>query len=408
MTGTRGRDLAGRAVDQEVDHRDELPRRDLPDDDVVRRLEEVAGLRVFPRQRAKDELRHRHVRRRLDPVARHVSEHRREPAVVELDEVVDVAADLDARRRLVRITQLEPAQPRQRPREQRALHRVRELLLLLVEARVVDRQRGLSADRLRLLDRLLRHGCIGTEGQNRQRGEHLGRGCDRHGGSGPAASQERQQRRLRRADLLELPAGEHERLAEPEEPLHRVRTERFRVPQNRTDRVLDPRVDDVDRPRNKRFAAIVRHSDQCDVDVEDVGDRRRDRLERRLQRETLRERSRDLVERTQLPGRRAFRVERMLAFLAETFRLLVELRVLHGDRELRRERGQQRRLVLRQRAAAAREDREEPDRLVADEQRHGDRAFEARLGGGVAGGGEPRVPRHGVDRQDPAGPVRPE
>ena len=41
-------------------------------------------------------------------------------------------------------------------------------------------------------------------------------------------------------------------------------TERFRVPQNRTDRVLDPRVDDVDRPRNKRFAAIVRHSDQCD------------------------------------------------------------------------------------------------------------------------------------------------
>ena len=70
------------------------------------------GLRMLARERAEDELRHRHVGRRLDPVTGHVAEHDGEPAVAELEEVVDVAADVDARRRLVHLADLEPLELR--------------------------------------------------------------------------------------------------------------------------------------------------------------------------------------------------------------------------------------------------------------------------------------------------------
>ena len=92
MAGAGRRDLAADPVDQQVDHRDELSRRDLADDDVVRILEKVARLLMLARERAEDELRHRHVRGGFDPVSGHVAEDRGEAAVVELDEVVVVAA----------------------------------------------------------------------------------------------------------------------------------------------------------------------------------------------------------------------------------------------------------------------------------------------------------------------------
>ena len=75
------RDAARAPVDDEVDHRDELARRDLADDDFVRRLEEVARLGMLARQRAEDELRHRHVRSGFDAVPCHVAERDRKPAV---------------------------------------------------------------------------------------------------------------------------------------------------------------------------------------------------------------------------------------------------------------------------------------------------------------------------------------
>ena len=51
-------------IDGEVEHGDELARRHLADDDVVRCGEKIARLGVLTCQRAKDELRHRHVRSR--------------------------------------------------------------------------------------------------------------------------------------------------------------------------------------------------------------------------------------------------------------------------------------------------------------------------------------------------------
>ena len=64
-----------------------------------------------------------------------------------VEEVVDVAAHVDAGRRLVDVADLDPGQLGRGARQQRALHRVGELLLLLVQPRVVDRERGLAGDR---------------------------------------------------------------------------------------------------------------------------------------------------------------------------------------------------------------------------------------------------------------------
>ena len=58
-------------------------------------------LGVLACERAEHELRHRHVGGRVDAVAGDVAEHDRQPAVGELEEVEDVAADVDLRRRLV-------------------------------------------------------------------------------------------------------------------------------------------------------------------------------------------------------------------------------------------------------------------------------------------------------------------
>ena len=52
-------------------------------------------LRVLAGERAEDELRHRHVGRRVDAVAGDVAEHDREAPVRQVEEVVDVAADVE-------------------------------------------------------------------------------------------------------------------------------------------------------------------------------------------------------------------------------------------------------------------------------------------------------------------------
>ena len=112
MSCARRGHLTLAAVDEHVHESDELPRRDLADDHLVRRLQEVARLGMLACERAKDELRHRHVRGSFDAVPGDVAERDRKSPVAELHEVVDVAADLDPRRRLVRIAELEPLQLR--------------------------------------------------------------------------------------------------------------------------------------------------------------------------------------------------------------------------------------------------------------------------------------------------------
>ena len=107
MAGIGAGDFSPRRIDGDVRHRDELARGDLVDDDVVRKGEEIAGLRMFTCERAEHELRHRHVGGRLDAVTCDVAEHDGEASVDELKEVVDVAADVDSRRRLVHLAHLE-------------------------------------------------------------------------------------------------------------------------------------------------------------------------------------------------------------------------------------------------------------------------------------------------------------
>src|SRR5207247_7668962 len=95
------------------------------DHDVVRGGEELARLVVLAGERAEDELRHRHVRRRLDPVARHVAEDDREPAVREAQVVVDVTADVHPRRRLVDRAELQTLEVGRARGNERAWHLVR-------------------------------------------------------------------------------------------------------------------------------------------------------------------------------------------------------------------------------------------------------------------------------------------
>ena len=152
-------------IDDHVEHGDELPELDLVDDHLVRGREEVARLGVVPRQRAERELGHRHVRRGLDPLPGHVAEHDGEPAVVEDEEVVEIAAHVDARRRVVDVAHLEALDGGRLLGEERPLHRLGEVLLLLVEPCVLDRERGLGGDRRRRLDRF---GVERTRGVERQ------------------------------------------------------------------------------------------------------------------------------------------------------------------------------------------------------------------------------------------------
>ncbi len=200
MPGARTHNLAVHAVHNEIGHGDELPRRDLAHDDVVRRSEEVARLRMLARERTEDELRQRHVGRRFDTVPGDVAEHDREPPVVECQEVVHVAADVDPRRRLVDLPHLEAGAVGPRARQERALHRVGELLLLLIEAGVVDCKRRLPRNRDGSVNRLGRDRSAGTEREDAERGNHLSP-C-RETGRGIRARARRGMARHRETDVV--------------------------------------------------------------------------------------------------------------------------------------------------------------------------------------------------------------
>ena len=195
MTRARARDGAADAVDDDVAHADELADSDLAADHVVGGGEEVGRLRMLAGERAEDELGHRHVGRGVDAVPGDVSEHDGEPAVVEREEVVDIAADLHARRGLVQLADLQSLDDRPGAWQERTLHRVRELLLLLVQTGVVDREGRLGGNRRGRVDRLLRDRAARPEGEDAERGDHLGRQRDRDDGPRPAFLEERHERR---------------------------------------------------------------------------------------------------------------------------------------------------------------------------------------------------------------------
>ena len=151
-----------------------------------------ARVRVLARERAEDELRHRHVRRRLDAVAGDVAEHDGEPAVGELEEVVDVAADVDARRRTrtprrsrglaARRATGAGASAASCPRTPSAAGRAGRCRSPARPAPAIERASA-SVSRV---DRP-----VGVERDERQRPDHLGRGRDRDHGGGRALREER-------------------------------------------------------------------------------------------------------------------------------------------------------------------------------------------------------------------------
>ena len=129
------------------------------------------------------------------------------------EEVVDVTTDLDAGRRLVDGADLEPFDLGEPAREQRALHRVGEVLPLLVQARVVDRERRLPGDEDGGLDLLVAEPPSRIERDDRQRGQQLGRGRDRDDERGRALLEERDEELVRLTETRALSARVDHRAA---------------------------------------------------------------------------------------------------------------------------------------------------------------------------------------------------
>ena len=155
--------------------------------------------------------------------------------------------------------------------------------------------------------------------------------------------------------------------------------ERHRLAQDRAHRRRGRRVADVDGARQELLAPLVRHPHDRRVEIEHLDDRARERIERLVEPEALREGARDLVERANLACRGPLGGERRLALLPEAGRLLVELGVPDGDRELPGERGQQRRLVLARRRPAFRIRGKQPHHFPERDKRNGERRADAGL-----------------------------
>jgi hypothetical protein len=407
VTRARRGDLAGRRVDGDVKHRDELSRLDLFDDDLVRVRQEVRGFRVLPRERPEAELRHCHVGGCLDPLAEHVADDDREPALVEGEEVVDVPAHVDAGRRLVDVADVEPGGGGEGARQERALHRLREVLLLLVETRVVDCEGGLGRHRHGRFNRLVPERPGWVEREEGDCAEHLPGGCEREDGGGRPLLEERLQKDV---DVLGASRARPEEDGSfgAQEPARQRRAHRLRAGEHRLHGAAHLRIRDVHGSRCEDVPALVRHPDRCSVEPEELDDGLDHGLERRLEREALREGVRDVVEAAELARRPAFGLEGPFENLSELLRLFVQASVLDRDRELAREGDQKPLLPLSVRPRMLLEDREGADHLLVGDERDEERPTNAALLQLRLEPGKPRVLRHVLDEEVAAASKRPE
>ena len=152
-----------------------------------------------------------------------------------------------------------------------------------------------AGDRSGGLDRLLDERAARPEGEDPERGDHLGREGDRDDGRSPALLEEGHERRQ---ELLAAGAAgaEAERAPVAEEPLHVSLPERDRLGEDRADGLGERRVPDVDRARQELLAALVRHPDDGRVEIEHLDDGARESIERLVEPQALGERARHLVE----------------------------------------------------------------------------------------------------------------
>ncbi len=148
--------------------------------------------------------------------------------------VVEVTADIDACRGRVHLADVEAFDCRANLRQERALHRVREVLLLLVEPRVVDRERGLAGDRDGGRDRRLVDRVVGTHRKQRQRAEHLGGRRDRDHRGSRAFLEERHEECVRPTELVRRRNVDLDRVAVAEETLDARAGERLRTEEHRS------------------------------------------------------------------------------------------------------------------------------------------------------------------------------
>ncbi len=162
------------------------------------------------------------------------------------------------------------------------------------------------------------------------------------------------------------------------------------------------------RLRLQHVAPGVQRPNDGGVGIEQLDRRARDRAQRLGQRHALGEGLRDLVEGAQLPRRLALGLQRASALGAEALSLLVQAGVLDGDAELRGEGGEQGDLVAARHAATRQVGDEQPDRVVEDDERHGDRGLHIREGNSLADALEPRVAGRVLDHEGAAGAQRPE
>ena len=228
---------------------------------------------------AEDELRHRHVGRSVDPVARHVPEHDGEPSVRELEEVVNVAADLDARRRLVDGADLQAEELRPRPRQQRALHRLGELLALLLEARVVQRKRGRPGDREGRGERVGPDRLLHAQREERQGPEDSLVGGERDDRRGRALVEERDERLVRRAESARGLRVEHDDVTAAIGARPHGR-EGLRQRHDPAQRLGEPLLAHVRGHRHEGVAPLMRDPQHGRVHLELLDDRADDDVER--------------------------------------------------------------------------------------------------------------------------------
>ena len=170
--------------------------------------------------------------------------------------------------------------------------------------------------------------------------------------------------------------------------------ERLRPREQRAGRRVHPLVVDCDGSRGERETALVREPDHGGVDFQQGHDRAREHVQRRLEREAVGERARDLVLGVQALRLLALRRERRFELAAERRLALVQARVLHRDAELGGQGGEQGALAVGQWPRPRRVGSEQADRLVPDDERHGERGFDPGLARPVRA---PRARRRSAD-----------
>ena len=213
---------------------------------------------------------------------------------------------------------------------------------------------------------------------------------------------------MRPAELVRRRNVDLDRVAVAEETLDARAPERLRTEEHRAHGREQAILRHVQRERQQLLAPGIRHAQHRGVDLEELDDRPDHRFERDVEREALRERARDLVERPEPASRSPFRRERLLQLGSEARGLLVQPRVLDRHREAGGDRREQLELAGTRLLASRRIDGEQTDHVVAHRERQRGRALDSRFRERVRDVREAGLLRRVADHDDAARAIRPQ